>query len=289
MELGKIPTGIESLDSLIMGGIPSGSFVMLVGEVGAGNVEFAYTSAVKLVNLKNDPILHASVKEQIERDGVEYLVVPEKICYISFTRSKNDVLKEIARSFPPQFARVFRDNMFFKDFSSLYYSGSVAPASWLSNAEKIDLSVLKGGGSKKLLEELISFLDANAPHNLVIIDSITNLVRACSDTVEWFDLVSFLSMLQRVSKRWDCLIYGLMTANIFEPSKETEILDCGDGIMVFDWYIKSTFQRQQTMYVKKFRGLMPHMAKDNLATFETNVTSLDGFNVTNVKRISGKR
>ena len=110
MKLGKIPTGIASLDPLIMGGIPSGSFVMLVGEVGTGNVEFACTSAIKLANLKNDPVRYASVKEQIERDGKEYLVIPEKICYISFSRSKDDILNEITRSFPPQFARTFREN-----------------------------------------------------------------------------------------------------------------------------------------------------------------------------------
>lgn len=292
IKLGKIPSGISSLDTIIRGGFPSGSFVLLLTDVGAGGVEFAISSAVMLSRIKSEPELYRTVKEQVERtlNKEEYFKVPEGICYVSFTHSKRDTIQEIYRSFPDSFATVIRDNLVFKDFSYLYYRDSIAPSSWIAEEEELRLSILKSeGGKRGLLEELISFLNVQAPNNLVIIDSLTNLVRACYDTIRWHDLVSFLEGLQRVSKRWDGLIYGLLTADIFERSKEEEIADCADGVLIFEWSQEGVSQRQQTMYVKKFRGLMPHMEKDNIIKFDTTVTSTDGFVVINVRRISGHR
>ena len=292
IKLGKIPSGISSLDTLIRGGIPSGSFVLLLSDVGAGGIEFAISSAVMLARVKSEPELYSAVEEQMGKalDKEEYFKVPDGICYISFTHSKRDTIQEITRSFPDSFVAVIRDNLIFKDFSSLYYRDSIAPSSWISEKEELRLSLLKSeGGKRGLLEELITFLDAQAPNKLVIIDSLTNLVRACSDTIRWHDLVSFLEGLQRVSKRWDGLIYGLLTANIFERSKEEEIADCADGVIVFEWSQEGVSQRQQTMYVKKFRGLMSHIEKENIIRFDTKVTSTDGFVVTTVRRIAGRR
>lgn len=292
IKLGKIPSGISSLDTIIKGGFPSGSFVLLLSDVGAGGIEFAISSAVMLSRIKSEPELYRAVKEQVERalDKEEFFKIPDSVCYVSFTHSKRDTIQEIARSFPDSFARVFRDNLIFKDFSSLYYRDSIAPSSWIAEKEELRLSTLKsGGGRSGLLEELIIFLDANAPNNLVIIDSLTDLVRASYETIRWHDLISFLAALQRVSKRWDGLIYGLLTSNIFERSKEEEIADCADGVIIFEWSQEGVSQRQQTMYVKKFRGLMPHMEKENIIRFDTTVTSTDGFVVTTVRRISGRR
>ena len=235
------------------------------------------------------PTPRAAANISVEYQG-EYFKVPEGICYVSFTHSKRDTVQEISRSFPDRFATAIRDNLVFKDFSHLYYRDSITPSSWIAEEEEVRLSILKSeGGKRGLLEELINFLNAQAPNNLVIIDSLTNLVRACYDTIRWHDLISFLEGLQRVSKRWDGLIYGLLTSNIFEVSKETEIADCTDGVIIFEWSQEGVSQRQQMMYVKKFRGLMPRMEKDNIIRFDTTVTSTDGFVVTNVRRISGRR
>lgn len=274
------------------GGFPSGSFVLLLSDVGAGGIEFAISSAVMLSRIKSEPELYRTVKEQVERslDKGEYFKVPHGICYISFTHSKRDTMQETARSFPDSFAKVIRDNLIFKDFSSSYYRDSIAPPSWIEEKGELGLSTLRGGSGKRgLLDELIIFLDAHAENNLVIIDSLTNLVRASHEIIRWHDLISFLEALQRVSKRWDGLIYGLLTSNIFERSKEEEIADCADGVIIFEWSHEGVAQRQQAMYVKKFRGLMPHMDKENIIRFDTMVTNTDGFVVTSVRKISGRR
>jgi hypothetical protein len=47
-----IPTGISSLDGSIGGGFPSGSLVLLIGDIGSGYNEFAMTSSVMLAATK---------------------------------------------------------------------------------------------------------------------------------------------------------------------------------------------------------------------------------------------
>ena len=63
-KLYKIPTGVGTFDPIIRGGFPSGSLILLIGEAGAGNIEFAYTSASMLSILKLNPELYDSTKKQ---------------------------------------------------------------------------------------------------------------------------------------------------------------------------------------------------------------------------------
>ncbi|MHC1581853.1 MAG: RAD55 family ATPase, partial [Candidatus Syntropharchaeia archaeon] len=98
---------------------------------------------------------------------------------------------------------------------------------------------------------------------------------------------SFLKGMQRESKKWDGLIYGLLTANIFGNGIEEEIADCADGVLVFEWDEKSGTRRQRTMYIKKFRGLLPLIEGDKISRFETKITVDHGFEVSNVKLIAG--
>src|SRR5256886_16075821 len=43
----KVPTGIADLDSIVDGGLPSGSTILLCGDIGAGVEEDVYTAASK--------------------------------------------------------------------------------------------------------------------------------------------------------------------------------------------------------------------------------------------------
>ncbi|MCG2759044.1 MAG: hypothetical protein L6263_11510, partial [Desulfobacteraceae bacterium] len=83
--LNRTPTAIPTLDTIIRGGFPSGSLVLLIGEAGAGSTEFAYTSAALHSMLKKNPDIKRSATDQLkillQKD--ENLKFPETICYIS--------------------------------------------------------------------------------------------------------------------------------------------------------------------------------------------------------------
>jgi len=283
--LNRTPTGITTLDSIIKGGFPSGSLVLLIGDVGAGNTEFAYTCAVMHSKMKKDPENLKTVKNQLsmllQKD--ETLKFPEKICYISFTHTKEDIMAELKHTFPPEFASTLSENMIFRDLSP----NSLFPSS--NKEDWISLKALRSEDEERqIINELVSTLDDNAPNNLVIIDSLTSLFHACNRSMSWNDSISFLEELQRKSKKWDGLVYLLLGRGIFESMKEEEMMDIADGALVFEWF-EEGFSRQQAMYMKKFRGVMPHIARDFIIRFNTMVTNTDGFVVTNVKRIFGRK
>lgn len=283
--LNRTPTGISTLDGIIKGGFPSGSLVLLIGDVGAGSTEFAYTCAVMHSMVKKDPENLKSVKNQLNMllQKGESLKFPERICYISFTHTKEDIMAELGHTFPPEFASTLSENMIFSDLSPNSLFPSCNKDDWVS------LRALRSvDEERQIINELVSTLDANAPNNLVIIDSLTSLFHACNRSMSWNDSISFLEELQRKSRKWDGLVYLLLGRGIFESMKEEEMMDIADGALVFEWF-EEGFSRQQAMYMKKFRGVMPHIARDYIIRFNTMVTNTEGFVVTNVKRIFGKK
>ncbi|MDO8725790.1 MAG: ATPase domain-containing protein [Candidatus Methanoperedens sp.] len=283
--LNRTPTGISTLDTIIKGGFPSGSLVLLIGDVGAGSTEFAYTCAVMHSMMKKNPEDLKLVSNQLTMllQKEESLKFPEKICYISFTHTKEDIMAELGHTFPPEFASTLSENMIFRDLSP----NSLFPSS--NKEDWISLKALRSEDEERqIINELVSTLDTNAPDNLVIIDSLTSLFHACNRSMSWNDSISFLEELQRKSKKWDGLVFLLLGRGIFESMKEEEMMDIADGALVFEWF-EEGFSRQQAMYMKKFRGVMPHIARDFIIRFNTMVTNTDGFVVTNVKRIFGRK
>ncbi len=280
MKLSKIPTGIDSFDQIFQGGLPSGSLVLLLGELGAGDFEFAITSSVRLLKGQENGITKGSL--------------PDKVIYISFTRSEDDIMKDIAFSFP-DFYEVVKKNIderrfIFKDFSDSYFVGSFIPATWLSSSRAVpSIESLKWNEEKmNLLDTLIGYLDKNAKDSLIIIDSFTALARHCLERIDWSEMILFLRGLQRVSKNWDGLIYAILNKGIFDNSEQEEIMECVDGVFVFDWEKLGPTQRNRIMYLKKFRGLLPGVEKENIVNFETQISPQKGFEVSNIKRVRGR-
>ncbi|HIH43648.1 MAG TPA: AAA family ATPase [Candidatus Methanoperedenaceae archaeon] len=270
----KIPTGIESLDPIIKGGFPPGSFVILLGEEGSGHVEFAYTSAFKLAEggrFKNGDT-----------------VIPEKICYISITKSREDILNEIQNAFSDVHYQSLQKRLEFKDFSWMYFMKSPVPAAWVTES-KVSFEQLKSNETEKnLIDSLVHYMDETASSSVVIIDSLTALAQYCSDTMKWRDMISFLRGLQKVSKRWNGLVYAILNNGVFENGKQEEIMECADGVLMFGWENMGTSLRQRSMYVKKFRGLLPQLEADNIVKFETAITPQVGYEVSYIKRVRGK-
>ena len=274
MDLKKNPTCIESLDPVLQGGFPSGSLVLLLGEIGAGEFEFAISSIARLLNRPK------------QDTGT---IFPNKVCYISLTRGKDDIMKEIAFSFP-EFYNMIKDRLEFKDFSEAFFARSFIPINWRCSLQtELSFDSLKWDNEEEnLVVALIDYLDKKAYGSIVIIDSLTVLANHCLERMEWKDLIMFLRGLQKASKKWDGLVYTMLGEGIFEKNKQEEIQDCMDGVIVFEWDKQGSSKRQRVMYMKKFRGLLPVLDQDNIVNFETQISSQKGFEVSNIKRVRGR-
>jgi KaiC/GvpD/RAD55 family RecA-like ATPase len=271
----KVPTGIADLDSIVNGGFPSGSTILLSGGVGAGMLEYVYTAASKTALVNERP----SERRRYLGDFCDNSELPSRVCYVTFSRSKEIILQEVATSFNSDYFRGFRDRTIFKDFSGTYFRHSVVPASWTHQDDVFDLP------STNLLEELVNFLDENANDSIVVIDSLTDL--AISDLVEAKDLVTTVKGLQRAAKGWDGLVYLLLTRGILERRQEQLMMDSTDGCLVFEWRSSPrSSNRQRYMYLEKFTGVLPHLPRDRIARFPTMVSANQGLVVVYMERIS---
>ncbi|HKW43435.1 MAG TPA: hypothetical protein VJP06_04530 [Thermoplasmata archaeon] len=275
MRVRKVPTGIADLDSIVNGGFPSGSSVLLWGDIGAGMQEYIYTAASKIALVNERPdAWHYYLGDHCDESDL-----PSQVCYVTFSRSREIILQELATSFNGDYYRSFRDRTIFKDFSSMYFRHSVVPASWTHEEDLFDLP------SANILEELVTFLDENARDSVVVIDSLTDL--AISDLVEVRDLVTTIKGLQRAAKQWNGLVYLMLTRGILERRHEQLLMESTDGCLVFEWRTSArSSSRQRYMYLEKFTGVLPHLPRDKIARFPTMVSANNGLVVVYMERIS---
>jgi len=108
-----MPTGVADFDSIIKGGLPAGSVVLLLGDVGAGQLEFSLTSAAKIGMVMEDPKLIDFLLGHAAKKGK----LPESIHYITFSKSREDILQEVGLSFNSDYYESLCKNLKFKDFS----------------------------------------------------------------------------------------------------------------------------------------------------------------------------
>jgi KaiC/GvpD/RAD55 family RecA-like ATPase len=271
----RIPTGVPDFDQIIKGGVPSGSVILLLGEDGAGHQEYIYTSVAKIQIAKKYP--ESSTYFLGTR---HYDALPERICYITFSRSKEDVVQEVGTTFNYDFYTIFKDDVLFRDFSRQYFKNTIVPPSWTTgdSHESLFESRMNLGAPTEnpgLLENMVDFLEDNAKNSLVVIDSLTDLV--ISEAVSLHDLVTTLKGLRRVAKSWDCVIYLLLTKGIMDKRDQQMVVDGVDGVFIFEWssYHKSS-KRQRYMYVEKFTSLLAHLERKRIARFPIMISSKGG-------------
>ncbi|HEX9907435.1 MAG TPA: recombinase RecA [Thermoplasmata archaeon] len=273
----RIPTGVADFDSIIQGGMPVGSVVLLLEDVGGGGLEFAITSAAKIGIVKEYPETRNFMLGDAGRHGI----LPEKMNYITFSRSREDMLREVKMSFNKDFYESLRGNLLFKDFSKDYFMHTVVPTSWVDADQTGIFSDRKDNG---LLETLVDFLEKNAPGSIVIIDSLTDLI--VSESINFQHLVSLLKGIQRMSKRWNSVFYILLTDDILDRKQQQMIIDSVDGVLKFEWAkFHHTSKRQRYLYVEKFMSVLPHLDQERIARFATLITSQSGFVVINTERV----
>jgi len=266
----KTPTGITSLDPILNGGVPRGSVILLLGDIGAGSYEFAFSSIVKVLELMK------------ENKTIPDVQVPEEIRYITFTRVKEDVQQEISSSFNIEGLDQLITGIKFDDLSELYFDNSVVPDEWYSHSDIIT-RLQNRSGKEGLLLQLSNVINDIKPNSLVVLDSITDIATQSSIPNIWQNLTGFLRGLQRISKQRGITSYLLLSEGILDPSREKELADIADAVMLFEWEETTGARRQRVMYFEKFRGIMSHLEERDLVKFAVKISMQDGFEVRNIR------
>jgi len=273
----RMPTGVADFDSILQGGLPKGSVVLLLGDVGGGGLEFALTSAAKIGIVKEFP----DTRNFMLGDAGKAGVLPDKISYVTFSRSKEDILQEVKLSFNKDFFESLKGTLLFKDFSKDYFVHTVVPTNWLDSEESGLFTDKKNDG---LLESMADFFDTNAPNSLVIIDSLTDLV--VSESVNFQDVIALLKGIQRMAKKWGAVFYVMLTDEILDRKRQQMVIDSVDGVLKFEWArFHHTSKRQRYLYVEKFMSVLPHLDQERIARFATLITAQSGFVVINTERV----
>lgn len=267
----RMPTGISSLDPILEGGVPPGSVILLLGDLGAGNSEFVYSSVVSSL----DPAGSGSKKSN---DG------PKEICYVTFTRVKEDIRSEVLQSFHIEGLDRMMDTVRFEDLSEHYFDNSVVPDAWYSKSD-VFTRLQKRAEHENILVRLSKVIDTVQPGSLVVLDSVTDLAVQSSRADAWSNLAGFLRGLQRVSKARNITSYLLLTSGILDSSRERELADIADAVLLFRWEETQGARRQRVMYFEKFRGVMPHLEERDLVKFAVRISVTNGFEVSNIRVI----
>jgi KaiC/GvpD/RAD55 family RecA-like ATPase len=267
----KMPTGISSLDPILDGGIPPGSVILFLGDLGAGSYEFVYSSMINLLDPKN-------------RDELKDKITPKELRYITFTRLKDDVRQEIINSLHVDNVNQILDSIHFDDLSELYFDRSVVPDEWYSHSD-ILTRMQKRSGHENVFVQLSNVINSAQPQSLIIMDSITDIATQSNTPNDWSNLTSVLRGLQRVSKQRGLTCYLLLTQGILNSAQENELSDIADAVMHFKWEESTGARRQRVMYFEKFRGVMPHLEEHDLVKFAVRISTTSGFEVSNIRMI----
>ncbi len=272
--LNKIPTGIRTFDININDGFPAGSVILLLEDIGAGAREFIFTSIYNISQMKSEDNINFVNKYKSDVDDVTAIpILPGKICYISVSKSLEDILKENAYAFRKDFYKAIQQ-VVFQDLSDIYFCNSGVNDLWNCGN--------KNTGRNDILKEISEFLNKNAENNIVVIDSLTDLMLFDGNKN---DIIMFLKGMSKISKVWNGLIYIVLSANILDNKMQEIIKDIVDGVLVFEWFDKGSDKMRRNLYLSKFRGLIPRIEQNKISKFETKVTYDNGFEVSNVRKI----
>jgi KaiC/GvpD/RAD55 family RecA-like ATPase len=276
----RIPFGINRLDSTIDGGAPRGSVVLLSGEAGAGAREFMYTTAVMNGLAQNDDDLFELHYGELAANAT----LPDNIHYVSFTSEPDQLESEISMSMDDEIADRGVDPVYFKSLLKSYFHTSPVPRNWYAS-QSTDITGLRKRHEDRegLLSALGDAVSNRAPGSLVIIDSLSDLVGAIGENIEWSDVNYLVKGLAKAAHDWSSLILVHVNFETLSPTQQGQLVDACSGTLRFQWETGGS-TRARTLVVKNFRGVLSQIEAENIVKFETELGDA-GFDISDVRKI----
>ncbi|MFB6129921.1 MAG: RAD55 family ATPase [Salinigranum sp.] len=275
----SIPFGVSRFDSILGGGAPTGTVVLLAGESGAGAREFLYTSATMNALGHADPDLFDLHYGELHEDAA----LPPEIHYVSFTADETDLRREMAYTMDDEIVEHAFDGVTFRDLSAEYFRSSPVPREWYLGKTTSLVELGHGTEREELLNAFGTYLSEHAAGNLVLVDSVTDLVAATSEEMNWADIAVLLKGLAKASHRWGGLILLHVSVEALEPTELGHLIDAVDGTLAFEWESGGS-KRARTMVVQEFRGVLAQLEAENIVRFETDIHE-GGLDVSDVRKI----
>ncbi|AXR77804.1 RAD55 family ATPase [Natrarchaeobaculum sulfurireducens] len=275
----RMPLGVSRLDGMVGGGAPAGSVVLLAGESGAGAREFCYTSAVMNGLAATDHELFDLHYGELESEAV----LPDRIHYLSFTDERRAVTNEMSIVMDGELVRGGMADVEFVELADEYFRLTPVPSEWYVDGPTTIADLDTNASRSNVLEALASYLNEHAAGNLVVVDSLTDLVAVADDRLEWSDLTVLLKGLARASHRWGGVILLLVNSEVLSPTQLGRLKEATDGTFRFEWESGGS-ERARTLVVEQFRGVLSRLEDENIVQFETEIHD-SGFDISNVRKI----
>ena len=274
-----IPFGIRRLDSTIGGGAPAGSVVLVSGEAGAGAREFLYTSAVMNGLVEGDPELFDVYYGEVDSTAEP----PAEVHYLSFTADERQVRDEMCHALNAELVDVAGDELHFHDLSREYFRLSPVPREWYG-ARIASVADLGADDDRTSVSEALGAqLTENAADNLVVIDSITDLVTASGGELVWADIPVILKGIARAAFDWNALVLAHVNHETLTSQQHGQLIDAADGTLLFEWESGGS-ARTRTMVVKEFRGVLSRIEEEDIVRFETEIGEA-GLDISDIRKI----
>ncbi|WP_276272636.1 RAD55 family ATPase [Haloarcula litorea] len=275
----RIPFGIKQLDSIVNGGAPAGSVVLLSGEAGAGSREFVHTSALVTALAETDEELFDLHYGSPSDDAR----LPESVHYISFTGTETQLADEMRLAMDDDLVDAGLRGVEFHDLSERYFHVSPVPREWYAEETPSIKDLRTRNEREDLLGALGTKLNETAAGNLVVIDSLSDLVAAMGEELSWADITYLVSGLQKAAHRWGGLILLHLNHETLTDTRRGQLSEAAHGTMEFAWESGGS-TRARTLVVKQFRGVLSQIEEENIVQFETEIGEA-GFDISDVRKI----
>lgn len=275
----RIPFGVSRLDAMIGGGAPRGSLVLLSGELGAGAREFMYTSAA--IN----GLAHADedLFDLYYGDLKGAATLPEAVHYVSFTSNRTALVDEMRFVLDDDLVESAVEQVSFSDFSPEYFRMSRVPTDWYSQRPP-DMNALADRHDRRdVLDAVGDHLSEHGPGSLVLIDSVTDLVSAATEEMDWSDITMLIKGLKKASTKWNGLVVLLAHSDAIADTRVGRLMEATDGTFTFTWESGGS-ERARAMVVNRFRGVLSRLEAEDIVRFETEIHD-GGFDISNVRKI----